>query len=353
MAAKIRYTSATITGTVLAKVGNPQRDEPLQLSKELFRIEDELQEQLSSIFLKPFKNLNGNQFTHHASLEKNEIHGLAKQIFEEDDKLLENGSAIAQRLYSKSTHPNIKSGDLCISLIKDIEIDGEPTSGICILKSETVQPFLSIHTVDGDLQLLTEQGINPEKIDKGALILDHNSQKGHYVLTFDRGGAESRFWVRDFLNVKPIPDSQFNTNRMTDMAVNFAKEKQSTTESAPDERMTAANAALSYFDEKDKFSMQEFEEQVLRDPEKVAEFKKLRAKIEEEEGAPFDEEFEISKPDVTKARKKVTTVMKLDTGVEIHIKPEYLEQRRDVLEHGFDEKKKMNFVTVYYNEDFA
>lgn len=353
MPAKITFSSATIIGTVLAKVGNPQREEPLQTSKEVFKIDTVQNPVLSGIFTKPFKNLSGNHFTHHTALEKNEMHAIARAIFEDETTLLGNGIAIAQRLYSKSNHPNIKSGDLCISLIRDIDVDGEPTQAICILKSESVQPFLSIMAKDGDLSLSTEQGINPDKIDKGALILDHMAQKGHNVLTFDRAGAESRFWVRDFLNVKPIPDSKFLTNQMTDLAVSFVEKQAPKDESAPEEVCSAANAALAYFDDRETFSLQEFEEQVLRDPEAIEKFKKQKAEVEKATGSSFDEDFEISKADVGKARKKLGAVMKLDTGIEIHIKPKYLEQRKEVLKHGYDEAKKMNFVTIYYNEDFG
>ena len=125
MSAKIRFTSATATGLVLAKVGHPQRDEPLQTSKEVFKIEENDQEPLTAIFLKPFKNLTAHRFSHHSSLDQHEMNAYAAAIFASDDGLLEKGCDIAKRLYAKSNHPNIKSGDLCISLIKDIEIDGE------------------------------------------------------------------------------------------------------------------------------------------------------------------------------------------------------------------------------------
>ena len=213
MSAKIRFTSATATGLVLAKVGHPQRDEPLQTSKEVFKVGESDQETLANLFLKPFKNLTAHRFSHHSSLDQHEMNAYAAAIFASDAGLLEKGCDIAKRLYAKSNHPNIKSGDLCISLIKDIDIDGELTQGLCILKSESVVPFLSISTRDGDLELHTEQGINPEKIDKGCLILNHLASKGYYVLTFDRTGSDSRFWVRDFLGVVPITDSPFLTNK--------------------------------------------------------------------------------------------------------------------------------------------
>jgi hypothetical protein len=358
MSVKIRFTSATAVGLVLAKVGHPQRDEPLQTSKEVFKIEEKDQEPLSAIFLKPFKNLTAHRFSHHSSLDQHEMNVCAAAIFASDDGLLEKGCDIAKRLYAKSNHPNIKSGDLCISLIKNIDIDGELTQGLCILKSERVEPFLSISTRDGDLELHTEQGINPEKIDKGCLILNHLANKGFYVLTFDRTGSDSRFWVRDFLGVVPITDSPFLTNKYASMAVAFMekekKEKPTATDDAPPwDTSNAARDAITYFEEKEKFSLQEFEEEVLKTPEAKAKFAEHRSRIEEEQGHKLEDSFEISKKDVSKAKKRIRTSMKLDTGVDIRLKPALAAKPEQVLEHGFDEGRKMKFIKIFFNEDLA
>ena len=341
MSAKIRFTSASATGLVLAKVGHPQRDEPLETSKEVFNVQEEDREALTALFLKPFKNLAAHRFSHHSSLEQHEMNACAKAIFESGDNLLGKGQEIAQRLYAKSNHPNIKSGDLCISLIEEIDVDGELRKGICILKSESVVPFLSISAKDGDLRLHTEQGINPEKIDKGCLILDHFPDKGYYVLTFDRSGTDSRFWVRDFLGVLPVTDPSFLTKNYTNMAVAFLeKEKKEKKAAAPKEddlppweTSGAEKDALEYFEGKENFSLHEFEE---------------------EQGHRLDESFQISKKDVSKVKKKLAqSVMKLDTGVEIRLKPSAVAKADRVLEHGFDEAKKMKFIKVYFNEDLG
>jgi hypothetical protein len=355
MSVKIRFNSATTTGLVLAKVGHPQREEPLQTSRELCSIAAEDQETLCAMFLKPFKNLGGHRFSHHASLDQHEMNAYAAAIFAAPQGLLETGCDIAKRLYAKSNHPNIKSGDLCICLIRDIEVNGELTQGLCILKSECVVPFLSISTRDGDLQLSAEQGINPEKIDKGCLILNHQPNKGYHVLTFDRSGTDSRFWVRDFLGVVPITDSPFLTNKYANMAVAFvaqeAKAQPRHDDAPPWEVCSAAHDALGYFEGKDKFSLQEFEQQVLKTPAAAARFAAHRAQIEQEQGHRLEDSFDISKKDVTKARQKVSAVIKLDTGVEIHLKPALAGKPDAVIERGYDDAKGMKFIKVFFYQD--
>ena len=92
---------------------------------------------------------------------------------------------------------------------------------------------------------------------------------------------------------------------------------------------------------------------MLKTPEAKAKFAEHRGKIEQEQGHKLDDSFEISKKDVTKAKNKIRTSMKLDTGVEIRLKPALAAKPDAVLEHGFDEVKKMKFIKIYFNEDLA
>jgi hypothetical protein len=358
---KLNFEGARIAGLVLAKVGNPARDEMLQTSKRVLKVDEEDQEMLTAIFLRPFKSLGmqGHRFHHHTSLNKHELNECAASILKDDAALLERGCEIATRLYSKSSHPNIKSGDLCIALIEGIEADGGKKKAICVLKSESVTPFLSISAKDGDLQLLTEQGINPEKIDKGCLVLDHFSAKGYYVLTFDRAGSESRFWVRDFLGVVPISDASLLSKRVAEMAVAAvaktagASSEDGGDDSPPWEANRAANEALGYLKDHKTFSLAEFEEQALRTPEAKARFAAERRRMEEDEGVKLEEGFNISSRDVSKAKKLMKSVMKLDTGVELRLSPKAMEQKQSVVETGFDDERGMKFVKVYYRRDLA
>lgn len=362
MTLKLNFEDARITGLVLAKVGNPSREEPLQTSKQVFRVEDQDQPTLTGIFLKPFRSLPGQKFHHHSSLEMHEMNALISAVFANAEALLESGIGIASRLHSKSVHPNIKSGDLCVSLIEGITVEGEPRQAVCILKSESVTPFLSISSRDGDLQLSTEHGINPEKIDKGCLILDHFPHKGFYVLTFDRAGAESRFWVRDFLAVQPISDAALLSKRVAEMAVAAVTASAVESPPAPTEddgdtppwnTNVAAREALSYFDGKKKFSLQEFEEQALRTPEARKAFAEERRRIEEEEGVRLTDDFDISKREVSKARKLMKSIMRLDSGVEIRLRPKVVDKPDEVLEKGFDQERGMNYIKVFYQKDLA
>jgi hypothetical protein len=330
---RIRFPAAAVTQLVLAKVGNPQREEPLQMSREVLRVGSDDRDLLTSLFLKPFRNLLPHRFHHPTSLETHEMNSLAKEIFRNPSALLENGCAMARRLYAKSQHPNIKSGDLCIALVEGVDVESDTVKAICILKSETVSPFLSIASEDGDLRLRTEHGINPEKIDKGCLILNHWQNTGLCVLTFDRSGGESRFWVREFLGLQAIPDSAFLTQTYAEMAV-AAVRQQPEIAAAPEESARASREVLDWFDGREDFDLAAFETEVLKSPEAVA----------------LDASFSIEPKEVKKAARRATAVLQTDTGVEIRIRPEAAASAGSSVERGFDEERGMNFLKVWFHE---
>ena len=382
----LNFDQAEITHLILAKIGNPVRDEPLQTSKQLFEVSSEDQALLTSLFLRSFRSpaLTGHRFRHHTSLSKHELNSCVGDIFqaadaEDADTILARGQEIASRLYEKSSHPNIKSGDLCVAVIRQIvkagvtEEDDQLISGLCLLKSESVTPFLSITTKGGDLELNTEHGINPEKIDKGCLILNHLPQKGYYCLPFDRAGNESRFWLRDFLSIAPITDSKLLSKKVAELAVQAvtpaAKDPKAAPTAAEDatdngsesvdladqtppwEVNNNAREALHYFDEAKNFSLAEFEEQALRTPEAKKRFREEKQRLEDEEGVKIKDGFEISKRDAAKARKLMKTALKLDTGVEIKLKPALAQNPEGVVEQGFDQERGQKFIKIFYNKE--
>jgi hypothetical protein len=78
----------------------------------------------------------------------------------------------------------------------------------------------------------------------------------------------------------------------------------------------------------------------------VAKFKAHKSRFEEENGQPLKTSFGIKREAVAKAMKKLGGVMKLDTGVEIRLLPEFDESS---LERGYDEGKGMGYVKIYFH----
>lgn len=346
----INFNKASITALALAKVGNPQRGESLKTSKELCSFTDDDKDMLTLAFTKPFRNLDRYCFHHSSNLELNEMHSYACTIFDQQDRFLTYGRKIARHLYDQTKHPNIKSGDLCIALLEGIQIDGKPVSAISIIKSESLFPFLEISDKDGDLQLTTHNGIYPEKIDKGCLILDSDRGKGNILYTFDKAGADANFWVRDFLGARAKKDDEFKTKKYAEMCVSFAEDGLPG-DVPTEERYRVANDALAYMAERDEFDVNHFQDEVLKEPSLVENFKTYKSQFTDEDGEALEDNFTISKHQAKRASGKIKGVLKLDTGVIMRFTPDFVERESDILERGFDTEMAMKYVKVYYNEE--
>ena len=172
------------------------------------------------------------------------------------------------------------------------------------------------------------------------------------MLTFDRSGADTRFWVREFLGLQAVPDSAFLTTAWADLAVAAVKDTMKP-DTTPEAAGAAAREVIQWFDDRENFDFEDFEKQVLKSPEAVKNFAAGRGRIEEEHGEPLQEKFEIAPKSVKKAAKQTATVIKLDTGIEIHVKPVLSTTGEDYLERGFDEAKGMKFIRVWFNEDVS
>ena len=351
MSHTLNFRRASVKELSLARVGNPLRSEPLKTSNELCRFSDEDAAVLTPSFLKPFKNLEAKQFVHHSSLDLNEVYRYAKTIFGDAGRLLDHGRKIARHLYNTSKHPNIKPGDLCIAQVSDLLVDGEPRQALSIIKSESKVPFLEIADTDGNLELIAHQGISPDKIDKGCLIIEQDPDNGFLVYTFDRSSSGTHFWMRDFLGVQFRRNADYMTRRYADMCVSFAKEGLPDDMGA-EERSRIAGQTMSYFEEKDEFDLKHFREEALKEPEVIERFDHFRENQgDHEEGGALEENFVIAKKAARKAASRFRSGIKLDCGVNLAFTPAFNEEGEGAFERGYDEGKGKKFVKIYYDEE--
>ena len=350
MPLSIKFQDARLVAMALAKVGNSLRDEPLQTSRTLCQFDDDDAELLTHCFLKSFRSLELHHLHHHTSLESNEMFAYVSTIFDSNDTLLENSQLIAKHLYAKSNRPNIKAGDLCVALIDGIEIDGRKVQAVSVIKSESKVPFLQISEEDGDLRLRTQQGIYPDKIDKGCLVVNHNRENGYAVYLFDKSGNNPMFWNRDFVCALPEKNDDFLTRRYSELCVAFA-ENGLPEETAKEERFDVADRAITYIAENESFDLDEFQEVALKEPEQIERFQAFKSDYEEEAGQELTPTFTVSKPEAKKARKRLKGVVKLDTGVVLKFTTKFIDEAHALMEKGYDGKRKMKYMKVYYFEE--
>ena len=130
------YTEYTkLTECILHVVGNKGEDEGLYLSEETICLDEETSQILQKYLLGQVTTDGYSQFWHESQLELNDVYTFAKRVFSDNVAFVQMSGNIAKHLYSCSTHPKIKSGELCVVYFKIIIVDTVTCDVIGLFKS--------------------------------------------------------------------------------------------------------------------------------------------------------------------------------------------------------------------------
>lgn len=340
-----------IDKVVAHQIGNKTNDEALILSNSILATDDErLDELLSKYFLHPFSKIEEfYSFTFsNEDFKLNPLYQFAGNIFNEKEDFVQTSISIAKQLFETSLHPQIKSGDLFIAEFSDIRMGEKSMKAIGIFKSENRQSFLKLNQNSGDLQLNYYDGINIEKLDKGCLIMDTESDEGYRVCMIDKTSktSEARFWKEGFLNLKPLSDGFHNTSDFMGIAKQFVNNQLGEDfEVTKADKIDLLNRSVEYFKTKEDFDKTEFEEAVFADTEVIDSFRKFDQGYREEHEMESADSFEISGQAVKQQARTFKSVLKLDKNFHI-----YIHGNKELIEKGVDDNGR-KFYKVYYQEE--
>ncbi len=329
-------------------VGNKSNEELILLSKQLQKIETiSLQDDLIQYYTQNFTNEEYYNLFHESSLNLNEVFTYVSRIFDNPDALYEQSVNLAKHLYEQSTHPKIKGGEFYTVYFKDCILDGETVDAVGLFKSENKDTFLKVLREDGSFNLLSEQGINIKKLDKGCLVFNTERENGYVVAVVDNTnkGIEAQYWIDDFLHVRQRKDEYANTQNFMTLARDFVtKELPNEFEVTKADQIDLLNRSLQFFKEKETFDIEEFAEEVIEQPEVIEKFHQFKQEFEEESQIVIDDQFTISESARKKQQRTYKRIIRLDKKIQIII-----DGNRENVEQGEDEKGK--FYKVYYEEE--
>lgn len=209
-----------VSRLVVHRVGNKLRDEPLRLSKTESMLSSDLESMLVSGYLKGIlAEKNEHTFHHESDLNLNETRHYAKAFFDGEIDFVEVSRRFATHLYAHSLHPNIRQGDLLVILFEHVQVGSKSHRAIGLFKSEVPDHYLAVQVAKDELSVVPATGINPNMIDKGALILEGADT----VFALDRFGHRTKFWLDDFLRVKKAADPVTSSKVMSFIATKVAE----------------------------------------------------------------------------------------------------------------------------------
>lgn len=182
------------------RVGNKHKEEPIFLSESPYTLNDEIMPILKEYFFKAFREKEENyfQFAHEVDLEYNEMFNLATEIFNNPSEIHNVSKKITQHLYEQSNHPHIKSGEVYIAYLTNVSIDNNVVDAIGVFKSEIKTDFLQFKESGSNLEMILQDGINLNKLDKGCLIFNYKKEEGYKILTVDSNRYDARYWLEHF-----------------------------------------------------------------------------------------------------------------------------------------------------------
>ncbi|WP_224068596.1 nucleoid-associated protein [Arachidicoccus terrestris] len=339
-----------LQNVIVHQVGNPTRGEQLHLSNAPLTLNDTLvRELLTKYFLGNFNENERYQFTHVSDLNLNELYQYAGKIFEDKRSFVEVSGNIAQFLFSKSTHVKVKQGELYVAHFSGVPLDNGSVEAIGIFKSETKQPFLKVFPHGDNLELVSEEGININKLDKGCLIYNRGRQDGYIVCVVDITNKQNdtRYWIDEFLQVAPYSDAYHQTDNYLGFCKQFfTQEYPDKFEVAKSDQLELVERSMDYFKTNEQFDLHEFARDVIVHEEVIDSFMAYKENYEKSREFETPENFNIHLAAVKKQAKSFKSILKLDKNFHI-----YIHGRRDLLEKGFDDRSGKHYYKLYYDEE--
>jgi len=334
------------------RVGNKSKSEGAFFSAEPYRLNDEIAAILKEYFFKPFREKEENyfKFANEVDVEFNELHKIVSEIFNDPSSIHDNSKKITTHLFEQSNHPHIKSGEVYIAHLTDVMIDNKKVDAVGIFKSELKHDFLQFEEKGSNLDILIQQGISINKLDKGCIVFNVDKEEGYKILSVDSNRYDTKYWLENFLGVDALTDENFFTKKYLKFCQGFAKDVVLPAEDKKQEVMFM-NRAVNHFAKNDEFEESSFLNEVMDNPDLIPEFKHYKV----EKGPKYSIEdvsnFHIANKAVSDARKKIKNVINLDTNIQIKmdfINPESAEK---FIEKGWDEEKQMYYYLVYFNKE--
>lgn len=336
-------------------VGNNTAGDVLETSGSPVDIEnDELKSALLHFFLAPFREAPTFNLYHPADLKLNEVAHFVGEIFTDPATLHTQSVRLAQHLYDITALPQIKSGELHVAYFTGCPVDGRVVDAVGIYKTETRNRYLKI-SGDGrkGFHFQADEGLDPDKMDKGCIIFNVNAESGYRVHVVDRtskggsGEGGAQFWKDTFLKVRAAADDYHATEDYMQMSKMFI-EKQVPQEFKVDrsQQLAMLSKTAGYFKGAEQFRKEEFEQEVFPDDGVRDSFRSYEKQYAADRDLSFGAEFDINGAAVKKAARGMKSILKLDKNFHV-----YIHGKREMIERGFDEETGLNFYKLYFEQE--
>lgn len=298
---------------------------------------------LKEFFIKPFSNVKTEfVFSHSVDLSYNIIYQTAIKVLCGED-FVKCSQDMFRHLQTVSILPTTKDGDVFVSKVTDIIMDGSYYEGLGIFKIERKSEFIETYLdQDGNMQFSIKNGFSSNRIDKACLIVFTERMPMCYLIDTSK---DTKFWRQDFLGLVPKPNAFSQSKIAMQVFQTFVNEELTKRlDIGKEEQVNLLNKWTEQAKNADVFEMNKVAANVLNDKNMIDMFSEYCRAYEVRDGVNLSTTFEVDKTAVT-FPKKVRTI-KLDDTAEINL----LKTGR-FIERGYDESKGMNYYKLYFSKE--
>lgn len=328
-------------------IGNKCNGDGVRFSETLTNFEN-TEEYIKQLIKNSFRSEELYQFYFQPNLELNPTYQFIKAIFNDNESFIEQSNNIGRHLYDKSTHPQIKVGELFVIHFVNCQIDNENVDCIGLFKSENKDTILKVDSVEKGFSLKDEKGIALNKLDKGCLIFNTKEEDGYLISVIDNTNrsAEAQYWKDDFLGIQPIKNEFHQTNEFLGITKQFVtKQLTEDFDVSKADQIDFLNRSVDYFKNHDDFDKKEFEENVFEDSLIIESFRDFDKSYRNENDLEPLDNFGVSKQAIKRQARVFKSVLKLDKNFHI-----YIHGKRELIERGVDQNGK-KFYKIYYENE--
>ncbi len=347
----INLSNTKIDKICMHYIGNKSKNEGVKLSSNFLFVDTFLESVLIKYFLSSFKQNELYEFHHETHIKYNETYNYIQELFDNEDRILEQSIALAKHLYKNSSHPQIKSGEFYVVLFKNCLINKEVVNAIGLFKSENKDTFLKISPKNNEFEIKSEQGININKLDKGCIVFNTEKDNGYLLSIVDNTNKsianQAQYWIEDFLQIKRHEDSYFQTEKVLSLCKDFVtKELVLDNNISKADQAVFINKTMSFLKENANFSLDEFEKKIFSETKLSDCFQEYKEKYQDNNNFGLPNNFNISSIALKKQINKSQSVIKLDKNFHI-----YIHGDSNLIQNGIDKDTGMKYYRFLYNEE--
>ncbi|TBV25033.1 MULTISPECIES: nucleoid-associated protein [Meridianimaribacter] len=347
----IKRNKASISKCILHKVGNKFNSTKNAFSEQLIDFDEVSYDLIVPYLLRPFTSIAETyRFNHHSNIELNEINTYSSQLLNDDSNFIEVSKHIVTHLFEQSNSAQIKTGDVIVCMLHDIQYEDYVCDAVGIFKIENKAHFFQTYLENNSYDIIVQKGIATKKVDKGCIILNTADTEGKIVLSVDNNNYDTQYWIKSFLNVKYPDDSNQHTKNYIEMCREFSKDVMQP-QFGGQEQSNFLAKTVDFFKENEIINVETFKEDVFDDEDRIQLFEDYKKTYESDHNLLLRNQFDVSEVVLKKQKQKIKTEIKLDTNIQIKLDVDAPDASAEYLERGYDEAKKMHYYKVFFNEE--